>query len=135
MKIGKSHIAAFTVGLIPFVATMFFINRTPVGPEVQDKGPYYGCYGLSRPTLNITPSSVNAIASGQSTQLKRILSVKSDDAINTDRELIFNRESQAVDIGDRDTGFFYVFQAGVPTKTLILYDREGRSYRLPKRPC
>lgn len=136
MKIGKSHLLAFTIGLIPFVGAMYFLNREPIGPEVKYKNPYLGCYGVpSRSVLKLDDGSVMDLESKKSTVLKRILSVKRDDSINTERELFFDPSSRSLEIGDRDTGFFYVFRQSAEGKALVLYDRQGRSHQLLKRSC
>jgi len=136
MKVGKSHIFAFTLGLVPFVVTMFLLNNDPIGPEVLNKEAYMGCYGDgSGSVLRIGSHLVSGIGTNESTRLKRILSVKSDDAINTERELIFEPHHHSLRIGERDTGFFYVFDRREATKTLILYDGQGSPHHLAKRAC
>jgi hypothetical protein len=58
----KIPCSGLSIGLIPFVGTMFFLNRTPIGPEVENKQPYLGCYGFySKPVLKIDDSAVTGI--------------------------------------------------------------------------
>jgi hypothetical protein len=136
MMIRKSHIVAFTIGLIPFVLTMLFLNRDTIGPEISDKGQYIGCYGIGgKPALEITDSAVRSVGLGSSTELKRILSVKGDDAINTKNELIFDPSRNVVELGRRNTGFYYIFKGGAPARSLVVYDRQGNEHRLPKSAC
>jgi len=122
-SITKTHIFAFSLGLVPFVATMLFLNSNEISPEVSDKSEYIGCYGYDRkPVLEITDRAVRSVASKSSTKLKRILSVKGDAAINTQHEIIFDSIRNMIVIGKRDTGFLYVFKGDPPERSITVYD-------------
>lgn len=136
MMIRKSHIFAFTLGLIPFVATMFFLNIEQFGPKVIDKQQYLGCYSYEgKPVLSIDEAEIKDLKFSRSAKIKGIISVKDDAAINTEEELFFDPAQSLLEIGDRETGFFYVFRIQSSSKSLILYDRQGREHSLEKRPC
>ena len=138
MKFGWSHIIIFVAGLIPAVIFMYFFNRDPIGPEIINRDNYLGCYAPSfHSILIINNKSVTVINenSTNTTNLKRILSIKNDDVINTEREIFVDLSNQSIEIGSRDTGFFYVFRQNADERSLILHDREGRPYQLRKQPC
>lgn len=113
---------------------LFLFNQTPIGPEIDEKGPYYGCYGIGAPMVRLSPGRLT-LPNGRSTPIKRILRIKTDDAINVTNEIVYFPKQHQIKIGSRSTGFFYKFRSSTEPKVLVLLDARGIPHDMSKIDC
>jgi hypothetical protein len=138
----KAYIIFLIVCLAPFVSLLAIMDRTPLGPELNDKQKFYGCYSTKRGIeLKIKATDVLTVEQNKKTKIKRMFFLKENPVINTKNNIFFKKSLNKPFIGTKNTGFFYPLKEYWNSEFrkkeiyLSILDENNSEVLLKKTPC